>query len=78
QNVQNLLALNRYEVAYNRTLGMDNSLIDKPSESVVGMYTAEIIRIISDNEPRATVVDVAFLGQIDGKLNFKVVIDIVG
>lgn len=78
QNVCNLLSLYRYEVAYNRTLGMDPQLIDLPQSILSARYAAEVVRLIESGEPRAKVINVEMKGaSADGLINYEVVIDIV-
>lgn len=75
QNVHNLINTWRYEVAYNRVMGMDPSILDKPVEAAAALYAAEVYRVIALYEPRATVTDVKLLGVSDeGNMQFQVVI----
>jgi len=77
QNVRNLISTWRYEVAYNRTLGIDTSILDKPADVAAALYIAEIYRLISDYEPRATVKEVQITGINDeGNMQFRVVIEV--
>jgi len=77
QNVYNLINTFRYEVAYNRTLGIDPAIFDKPLDTAITLYTAEVFRIVSDYEPRAEVKSVNFTGiDTDGNMEFEVVVEI--
>lgn len=77
QNVFNLLNTWRYEVAYDRTLGMKTNILDKPQDVAVAAYTAEVYRLVSEYEPRARVKEVQFVGINDeGNMEFKVVLEI--
>ena len=77
QNVFTLINTRKYEVAYDRTLGIRTDFIDMPLQEAISLATAEIYAVIDEREPRATVQDVSFAGQgDDGNLNFKVVIEI--
>ena len=77
QNVMNLLSTEKYEIAYDRTLGIDKSFIDKPLQEAVSMATAQIYDVISSREPRASVESVDFVGlDEEGNMNFKVVLNI--
>lgn len=77
QNVYNLINTWRYEIAYNRIKGIDPSLLDKPADVAAALYTAEVYRVVSEYEPRATVKEVTYLGVDDeGRMQFKVVVDI--
>lgn len=77
QNVVNLLNTLRYEVAYDRTLGLTGSFIDKPADQAVALATAEIYELISEKEPRATLIEVLCVGtDAIGNMQFKVVIEL--
>lgn len=77
QNVFNLISTFKYEVAYDRTLGIDGSFIDKPLTIAIAMATAQIYDIVAEREPRASVTDVNFISVDDtGNLQFEVVVDI--
>jgi phage baseplate assembly protein W len=77
QNVRNLISTFRYEVAYDRTLGIDPALLDKPAETAAAQYIAEVYRVVSLYEPRAMVKDVRFTGvDTDGNMQFQVVVEI--
>lgn len=77
QNVYTLVKTYRYEVAYDRTLGISPEFVDLPEPEAVPLITAELYRIIDEREPRATVEDVTYLGiDEQGNMQFKVVIDV--
>jgi phage baseplate assembly protein W len=77
QNIRNLMSTWRYEVAYDRTKGLDPAILDKPLEDAVALYTAEIYRLIETYEPSAMVRSVTFAGvDSEGNITLKVVIEI--
>lgn len=77
QNIRNLISTWRYEIAYNRTQGIDPSLLDKPPNIAAALYISEIYRVVSEYEPRATVQEVTYLGvDKEGHMQFKVVVEI--
>ncbi|MGE5631701.1 MAG: hypothetical protein ACM3TR_11465 [Caulobacteraceae bacterium] len=77
QNVRNAISTFRYEVAYARTRGMDPSILDTPVHEASKLYIAEIYRVVPEEEPRAKVEDVKFLGtDEEGNMQFKVVVNI--
>lgn len=77
QNVFNLISTFKYEVAYDRTLGIDGSFIDAPLPIAIVQLTAQIYDIIAEREPRAVVESVDFASIDDnGNLQFEVVVDI--
>lgn len=77
QNVLNIINTWKYEVAYNREMGIDSRLLDKPKDIAAAQYIAEVYRIVPIYEPRAEVKEVTFL-QVDdeGVMQFKVVVNI--
>ncbi|MFO7153931.1 MAG: hypothetical protein DIU64_003080 [Caldicoprobacter oshimai] len=77
QNILNLISTWRYEIAYNRTQGIDPSILDRPPQVAAALYIAEISRVISEYEPRAAVQEVNYLGTDEnGHMQFKVVVEI--
>lgn len=76
QNVYNLLNTYKYEVAYDRLIGLDAGIIDKPMSQVGGLLTAQIIEQVERFEPRAKISDVEILGQGMGDVSIKVVVEI--
>ncbi|TCZ73062.1 hypothetical protein E0485_21835 [Paenibacillus albiflavus] len=77
QNVFTLINTFKYEVAYDRTLGVAPDFIDLPQPEAITLATTQIYSVIDEREPRATIKDVSFLGlSEDGDMIFKVVIDI--
>lgn len=77
QNIVNLLQTRKYEVAYDRTLGLSGNFIDKPVDEAIALATAEITDLILQYEPRATLVEVLHVGNDeDGNIQLKVVVDI--
>ena len=77
QNIRNLLTTWRYEVAYDRTKGLDPSILYLPKEDARALYTAEVYRLIETYQPDAEVVRVDFV-KIDeeGNIDFRVVIEL--
>ncbi len=77
QNIANLLKTRKYEVAYDRTLGLSGNFTDKPADQAVALATAEIADMLSQSEPRAALIEVLYDGaDIEGNMRLKVVIDI--
>ena len=77
QNVFNLISTFKYEVAYDRTLGLDGAFLDNPLPIAIAQATAQIYDIIAEREPRAKVTDVNFISVDDtGNLELEVVIEI--
>lgn len=77
QNIVNLLNTFRYEVAYDRTLGLSGKFIDKPTDKSIAETIAEIYDLIQTREPRAKLKEVQYIGLDEqGNMQFKVVIDV--
>ena len=77
QNVTNLINTWKYEIAYNRTIGIDPGLMDKPSDEAAINYTSQVYELISNFEPRAAVQEVTNTGiDENGNMVFKVVISV--
>lgn len=77
QNIQTLLHTWRYEVAYNRTMGIEPGLLDKPLDIAIAQYTAQVFQLVTDFEPRAVVKEVQYMGaDQEGNMQFRVVITI--
>lgn len=77
QNVSNIIQTLKYEVAYDRTLGIDSRLLQMPLDKAAALATTEIINQITLREPRAKVKSVNYLGiDTSGNMQFRVVVDI--
>lgn len=77
QNVFYLLNTFQYEIAYDRTLGLNPAFLDLPEQEAVAYATAQVYNVIEAREPRAVVEDVQYVGMDgDNGLQFKVVIEV--
>ena len=77
QNVRNLLSLMRYELAYNRTMGLPAGIIDLPADEAAARYAAEAAALIQRGEPRAKILSASRAGAAEtGQLIFEVVMQI--
>lgn len=77
QNVLNLLNTWRYEVAYNRIMGMNPGMVDKPAPIAAALYTADVYRLIQEYQPDVTVKSVNVRGiNEDGQIDAEVVIEV--
>lgn len=76
QNISNLLNTWRYEVAYDRTKGLDPAILDLPQADAIALYVSEIYRLIETYQPSVKVVSVEYIGSTEQfNLQFKVVIE---
>ncbi|MGF7431101.1 hypothetical protein PQV03_10090 [Thermoanaerobacterium thermosaccharolyticum] len=77
QNVINIIKTFKYEVAYDRTMGLTGKFIDKPLDEAIAFATAELIEAITEREPRTTVKEANFTRlDEDGNMSFEVVVDV--
>jgi hypothetical protein len=77
QNVFTLINTLKYEVAFDRTLGLLPNFVDMPLTESIALVTSQIYAIVDEREPRATVEAVDFISIDDnGNLAFRVVVDI--
>lgn len=77
QNVMTLISTFKYEVAYDRILGLSSDYVDLPLQDAIPLVTAQIYAVVDEREPRATVEEVTYLGtSTDGNLIFQVVIEV--
>ena len=77
QNVQNLISTVRYEVAYNRTMGINPDIFDSPAPTAAALYAADVYRLGQEYEPRAQVKSVKSLGiSSEGDIEAEVVIEV--
>lgn len=77
QNVFTLISTFKYEVAYDRTLGLRSDFVDMSLAEAIAFITAQIYSVVDEREPRATVESVDFLDvSKDGNMIFRVVIDV--
>jgi hypothetical protein len=77
QNFMNLISTWRYEVAYNRIMGIDPALVDKPAPMAAALYAADVYRLAQDYAPYITVKSVNFNGiTSEGDIDAEVVIEV--
>lgn len=76
QNVRTILATTKGTIPLDREFGIDGSVIDMPTMQAQAYLTNEIFRAIRRYEPRVSIDNITFDGEITGKLIPKVVITI--
>ncbi|MBR6636414.1 MAG: GPW/gp25 family protein [Phascolarctobacterium sp.] len=72
QNICYILSTIKYSVPLDRELGIDASFVDTPTETAKAKMASEIVMAIAKYEPRATVTNIYWSANIDGKLEAKV------
>lgn len=76
QNVRTILATTKGTIPLDREFGIDGSVIDMPTMQEQAYLTNEIFQAIRRYEPRVSIDNITFDGEITGKLIPKVVITI--
>lgn len=76
QNVRTILATTKGTIPLDREFGIDGSVIDMPTMQAQAYLTNEIFQAIRRYEPRVSIDNITFDGDISGKLIPKVVITI--
>lgn len=76
QNVRTILATTKGTIPLDRRFGIDGSVIDMPTMQAQAYLTNEIFQAIRRYEPRVSIDNITFDGEITGKLIPKVVITI--
>ena len=76
QNVLNLINTYRYEVAFNRIMGVDTNAIDSPTDYAIAQLKVEVRELISRFEPRAIIRDVICQSNQNGDIEISVIVDI--
>ncbi|WP_207642818.1 hypothetical protein [Niameybacter massiliensis] len=77
QNIRTLLNTWRYEVAYDRTKGLDPSILDLPKDEAIALYISEVYRMIETYEEDVVIKSVKFISiDEEGHMAFKVVVEI--
>lgn len=76
QNVRTILGTLKGSVPLDRDLGLDPTYLDMPLEVAKARFASELIMGIAENEPRATVTNIDWVGTIGGTLTAKVKVNI--
>ena len=76
QNVRTILATTKGTIPLDREFGIDGSVIEMPTMQAQAYLTNEIFQAIRRYEPRVSIDNITFDGEITGKLIPKVVITI--
>lgn len=77
RNIRNLLNTWRYEVAYNRIMGLNPDIPDKPAGIAAALYAAEVYRLIQDYQPDVIIKSVTYNGiDSEGNVDALVVLEI--
>lgn len=72
QNLQIILATPVYSVPLDRSFGVNAEFVDQPLPVAQARIGQEIVMAIREYEPRVTVTQITWEGNIDGVLKAKV------
>ena len=72
QNIKCILSTVKFSVPLDRDFGIDASMVDMPIDVAKAKLVPEIFMAIAKYEPRATVIDISWEGDIQGILRPKV------
>lgn len=76
QNIRTILSTTKFSVPLDREFGISGDAVDKPMLQAEGILSSEIFAQIKRYEPRVTIVEITFTGNIDGRLIPKVKVKI--
>lgn len=74
EQVETLLSTVAGTIPLDRSLGIDDSFIDKPTEAARSLYVAEVAEKIPQYIPTLSVDSVKFTDVTDGRVTAKVVL----
>ena len=77
QNVRTICTTPKYSVPMDRLFGVDATMLDRPTPKAMAAIQAEIVQAVRKYEPRCKVKKVILDGDMDGRLNVKVRIEIL-
>ena len=75
QNVKTIVTTPQGSVPLDREFGIDTSFLDAPANIAPTLMLTAIIEAVPKFESRATVKEVLFDGDVNGKLNARIRID---
>ena len=76
QNVRMILSTPVWSVPLDRLFGINVEMLDRPTPDAMAALTSEIYMALRKWEPRCTLKNISFDGDIDGRLVPKVRIEI--
>lgn len=72
QNVQTIISTTKWSVPLDRDFGVDATFVDKPMSEAQALISSEIVDALRTYEPRVTLSQITWEGNIDGELVPKV------
>lgn len=76
QNVRTILGTVKFSVPLDREFGISGDAVDKPMLQAEAILSSEIFAQIKRYEPRVSITEITFTGDINGRLTPKVTVKI--
>ncbi len=76
QNIATLLATAKFSVPLDRALGLSQEFVDKPHSVAKTMIVQEVMDAIERYEPRVTVLDITFSGDVSNPGLLKPMVEV--
>ena len=76
QNVRTILGTVKFSVPLDREFGISGDAVDKPMLQAEAVLSSEIFAQIKRYEPRVSITEITFTGDIKGRLTPKVTVKI--
>lgn len=76
QNVRTILGTVKFSVPLDREFGISGDAVDKPTLQAEAILSSEIFAQIKRYEPRVSITEITFTGDINGRLTPKVTVKI--
>lgn len=78
QNVQNIFRQIKGTIPYQRDMGMDEGIIDLPTDNAIMIYQIDVIKQLKKFEPRVVIKSFNWSGsdKVNGNLKLVVTLDI--
>lgn len=76
QNIRTILGTVKFSVPLDREFGISGDAVDKPMPQAEAILSSEIFAQIKRYEPRVSITEITFTGDINGRLTPKVTVKI--
>lgn len=76
QNIRTILGTVKFSVPLDREFGISGDAVDKPMPQAEAILSSEIFAQIKRYEPKVSITEITFTGDINGRLTPKVTVKI--
>ena len=76
QNIRTILGTVKFSVPLDREFGISGDTVDKPMPQAEAILSSEIFAHIKRYEPRVSITEITFTGDINGRITPKVTVKI--